>query len=371
MPDAPTNPPHSTHTAAVWLNPDQLELVQAVAQLAGLTIVAAGTSQAGRSGEMAQALGGEPLTDLRNAIASTKVDLVLLAAADRFGEQRPAEDADVLRQAAQRGAAVATLEPLPAALVELVAGAQGADIETIRGAGSAVARWARFVPLSRGTRALRDAHDIIAQFGTVRAASIECLGAPAHGTLGARLLDAMDLALTVVGEPETIDAAFLGAHAGQAVHTLPGETLRGLHGDLTAHLRFADGRACSILASNQAGRWERVITLIGSGGRLRIYNDGFEWIGIGGEKLDQSRTRRATRDAFKPPTPKAAEIDAPSGCAAAIAEQVATLLRTGPSDTSTGVLDLSRVLALGQAALLSARTGEGESPGTILRMAGV
>jgi hypothetical protein len=348
-----------------------VELARSVADLAGLTIVAAGTGEPGRSGEIAQALGAEPLTDLRNAIASTKVDLILLAAADRLGEHRPGEDADMLRQAAERGVTVATLEPLPAALVELVAGAAGADIETIRGAGSGMARWARFVPLSRGTRPLREAQDVVAQFGAVRAASIVCLGAPAHGTLGARVLDAMDLALTLVGEPETIDAAFLGAHAGQAMHTLPGETLRGLHGDLTAHLRFADGRACSILASNQAGRWERVLTLIGSGGRLRIYNDGFEWIGIGGDKLDQSRTRKATRDAFKPPTPKAADIDAPSGYGAAIAEQLSTLLRAGPGDTSTGVMDLSRVLALGQAALLSARTGEGEAPGTIARMAGV
>lgn len=367
------HPVTAQSTAAVWLNPDQLDLLQAVAELAGLNIVSVGTGHTGQSSRLAEALGPSvaPLDDLRGAVASVKTDLLLLLASDQLGSSRPAEDADLLRDCQARSVRVASLEPVPAALLELAAGAHDADFAELRGAGAALARWSNFVPLSRATKALRDAADVIAQFGPVRSASIECLGAPAHGSLGSRLLDAMDLALNLVGEPETIDASFLGAHAGQAVHTLPGETLRALQGDLTAHLRFADGRACSILASNQAGRWERVITLIGPGGRLRIYNDGFEWIGIGGERVDQSRPRRSQKPAFKPPTTKAAETDAPSGAAAAIAEQIATLLRVGSADTGSSSLDLARVLALGQTALLSARTGEGESPSTILRMAGV
>ncbi len=374
QPPPPRYPPRVTDqpSAAAWLNPDQLPLLQAVAELAGLNIVSVGTGHTGQSTRLAEALGPSisPLDDLRNAVASTKCSLLLLLAADELGAARPAEDADVLRQAEARGVRVASLEPLPAALAELAAGAPEGDLADLKGAGNSLARWARFVPLSRGTRALRDATDVIAQFGPVRSASIECLGAPAHGTLGARLLDAMDLALNLVGDPETIDAAFVGAHAGQAVHSLPGDTLRNLHGDLSAHLRFADGRACTLLASNQAGRWERVITLIGAGGRLRIYNDGFEWIGIGGERVDQSRPRRSQKPAFKPPTAKAAEADAPAGAAAAIADQVSTLLRVGSADTGSSSLDLARVLALCQTALLSARTGEGESPSTILRMAG-
>ncbi len=346
-------------------------MVQAATAAAGVRVIAAGTGAPGRSAELARAFDAEPLTDLRNAIASTKPSLFLLAASDQFGEARPAEDADALRQATARGTAVATLEPLPASLLELATGAPGHDLESLRGTGNSAARWARFMPLSRASSALRDARDVIAQFGAIRSASIVCLGAPVHGTLGARVLDAMDLCLNLVGEPETVDASFTGAHAGQAVHTLPGETLRGLHGDLTAHIRFADGRACSILASNQAGRWERVLTLVGAGGRLRIYNDGFEWIGIGGEKLDQSRARRTPKQAFKPHSPRAAEVDAVGGFAAELGEQIATLLHAGPSDLSAGAIDLARTLAIGQTALLSARTGEGEGLGTILRMAAV
>ncbi len=357
--------------AAVWMSPGQRELVEAIASLAHLRIETAGCAEAGRSGALAESLGAQPIDDLRAALASTKAKVFLLASADGLAADRAAADADLFRDCEARGTRVVALEPVPASIVELAAGAPGGSLDEADGAGWSAAQWTRFVPLSRGTRALRESADVLSQFGAVRSASIECLGAPAHGSLGARLLDAMDLAMNLVGEPESVDAGFTGADGGQAVHSLPGESLRGLSGDLTAHLRLADGRACTVLASNQAGRWERVITLLGAGGRLRIYNDGFEWIGIGGERVDQSRARRGARQAFTPPTVKAAEADAPAGCAAAVAEQIGNLLRAGPSDRSSGAMDLARVLALAQTALLSARTGEGESVATIRRMGGL
>ncbi|MBL8758538.1 MAG: hypothetical protein JNK35_08925 [Phycisphaerae bacterium] len=364
--------PDEGQTAGVWMRPEQVELVEAAASLGGLRIEAAGCAEAGRSLPLAERLGAKPLDDVRAALASTRARVFILASAEGLLGERAAEDAALLRECAERGTRVVSLEPVPASIVELASGAPGGSIDGAEDVAWARETWARFVPRSRGTRAMRDAADVLAQFGVVRSASIECLGAPAHGTLGARLLDAVDLVLGLMGEPEGVDASYTGAHGGQAVHSLPGETLRGLHGDVSAHLRLADGRACTILASNQAGRWERVVTLLGTGGRLRIYNDGFEWIGIGGERVDQSRARRGgpARDAFKPPTARGAEIDAPSGFAAAVAEQISELLRTGPSATGDA-MDASRALAVAQAALLSARTGEGESVSTIRRMGGL
>ena len=61
--------------------------------------------------------------------------------------------------------------------------------------------------------------------------------------------------LSLLGEPETIDAAYIAPGHGKGVHALPGESLRGLEGDLTANLRFADGRAAGLAVSNQGARW--------------------------------------------------------------------------------------------------------------------
>src|SRR5690606_1999422 len=40
---------------------------------------------------------------------------------------------------------------------------------------------------------------------------------------------------------------------------------------------------------NQAGRWNRSIALLGPGGRIRIYDDGFEWVAPDGARVDASR----------------------------------------------------------------------------------
>jgi hypothetical protein len=141
------------------------------------------------------------------------------------------------------------------------------------------------------------------------------------------------------------------------VHALAGESLRGLSGDLTATLRFADGRAAGLVASDQGGRWNRTVSLVGAGGRLRIFDDGFEWIGPDGRKLDESR-----------PSERVRGEEPVSHAAAAIAEGIARLLDVGIPEG--GPLDHATVLAMSQAVLLSARTSEPESPGTIRHMVG-
>ena len=115
----------------------------------------------------------------------------------------------------------------------------------------------------------------------------------------------------------------------------------------------------SIIASDQGGRWNRTTTLVGPKGRLRIFDDGFEWIGPDGAKVDQSR--RATRK-------RGSDPDVPHAVAA-IADSLSRMLDAGAPDP--GPSDHAAILAAGQAALLSARTGQAESPATIKRMAAV
>lgn len=342
-------------TAAVWLAPSQLELVRAITERAGLTITHAGSADAAHRNQLADALHAEPLGDLRSALTSTTPTLFLIADAGDFGARAAHDDARVIRAASDRGTRVASFEPMPASLIELAAALDSGERALDAGPR---AEWARFLPISRWTTHVRETLELIESFGPVRAASIQCMGGPAHGSLGARLLDAMDLVHAFLGSPEAVDAHFVAASNGHALHAAPGETLRGLHGDLTANLRFASGKTASLLVSDQAGTWERGLTLLGPGGRIRVFADGFEWVNPAGEKLDASRTKRVARGSAATLSP----------AVVAAADQLEQLLTAGPA--APGMPDYAHVLALAQAALLSSRTGEAESPNTILRMAG-
>ncbi|MFN0131076.1 MAG: hypothetical protein ACKVW3_00850 [Phycisphaerales bacterium] len=327
-----------------WFAPHQTHLVRQVADLAQLQLVGIGSSA--RAQGLSSELDAPTLPDLRAALASADADLVFIAHPGAFGLST--DDASALAEAHRRGLRVATLEPLPASAILLGEPAWTAAL---------AADTLRIVPLMRHAAVFRDAQEVLTAFGESRTLCIESLASPREGSLGARLYLALDFVLSILGEPETIDAAYVAPAAGPAIHPLPSESLRELSGHLTANLRFADGRAASVVASDAAGRWSRVLTLLGPAGRLRFYDDGFEWISPEGQRRDQSRSTRTRGQ--EPAVPPAA---------AAIADALSRLL--DPSTPDFGPGDHATVLAMGQAALLSARTNQAESPITIKRMVG-
>ncbi|MEX2218634.1 MAG: hypothetical protein WD749_07710 [Phycisphaerales bacterium] len=323
-----------------WLDPAQLGLVRAVADAAELRIIAAGSP--GRASSVAADLGCRPLDDLRSAIATTECDLVLIAGPGAFGAGAGSEDAAAAARAAERGTRIASLEPVPASALEFAGGGWGESPSPVL-----------FCPAGGHWRALRESSELLGAFGPPGTVAVEAWGAPAEGSLGARLFGALEVIHSLVGEPETIEASFVCAGATAGIHALPGESLRGLHGDIAATLRFADGRAATLVASDRAGRWGRSVTLVGPGGRLRIDDAGHEWIGPGGEIVDQTTAEAAS---------------GASHAASAIAHSLTRLLEPALPDSVPQ--DASAVLGIAQAALLSCRTAQGESPATIRRMVG-
>jgi hypothetical protein len=338
---------------AVWLTPEQTPLIRRSAAAAELAIVAAGSPVRGQSGAVATALETSSIDDLRGLLMNTEAELILLAAPGAFGAGMQSDDVDALAAATGRGVQVATFEPIPATALDL----SSAGWKSPRGKASPVEAL-RFCPLTRLTSAFRNATEVLENFGHFRLMSIESWCRPEEGTLGGHIYAAMELVLSLMGEPETVDAAYVSPTQGTGVHMLPGESLRELRGDLSANLRFADGRAASFVASDQGGRWNRYVTLVGACGRLRIFDDGFEWLSPGGEKVDEARPAGRVRGG--PPADHAV---------AAISDAISRLL--DPAIPDPGPTDHAAVLAMGQAALLSARTGQSESPATIRRMAAV
>lgn len=206
--------------------------------------------------------------------------------------------------------------------------------------------------------AFRLVSEVRESFGSIRSLNVQSWGSTAEGSLGAHLYAALDLVRSLLGEPETIDAACAVLSAGKAVRAMPGESLRDLHGDMTANLRFADGRAAGLSVSDQGGRWERAATLLGEKGRVRVFDDGFEWIGLNGTTVDETKPKRARKG-----------VSSPSAAVAVFADGLSRLLEPGTPDA--GPSNHATILTLCQTALLSARTGQSESPSTIRRMVGL
>lgn len=389
----------------MWLDPAQLPFVQAVAARAKLRITSAGSPARGRSGEVAESLGAACVDDLRNTLlslspvgggagingsakdtsssTSEQCDLMWLASIERSVAIEPAV-ADAVRLCLERGVTIVTSEPIPAAVLELgssddqsgvlgpMTDSAAADAMDSAGPESS---WPMLVPLFRAGKTMPDLTDSLEEFGPIRTIHFESLGLSVECSLGARLLDAMDTIRSLVGEPEEIYATHVPT-LGLARAALPKsalDSLRDLSGTLSMNMRFSDGRAASVLASDAAGEWMRSLTLLGDpnhakGGRLRITDVSLDWIGSDGAVLERTKKRRTIGPIGPPPlftpaspSPMSSAIDV---FAEALSQNGRRRAKSLPPMSQVGVL------AMTGAALLSARTGQPESPITIRRMVG-
>lgn len=326
----------------VWLETAQAAMVRRIADRAHLDIVAAGGPDRGGPGSCAQELGVEPVGDLRAVLASSQADLIWIAAPGEFGIDPDGADTAALLSAASRSVTVATLEPIPASALMLASGRwQRAEhgrtpIETIR-----------VLPLMRHGRAMREGVEVLEQLGRPRTCAIQAWCRPEQGSLGARLFSALDQIVALMGEPESVDAAYAWPGTSPSLHALPSETLADLQGDLTCNLRFADGRAACIAASNQAGRWSHRLTVIAQQGRLEIDDASFLWYAPDGAQSDAWHEDEAEGSLGE----------------RVIARALAQLVDSAMPKPAP--CDVAGILAVAQAALLSARTGQTESPATI------
>lgn len=358
-------PTPATHRVIAWLRPDQVALARGVADAAHVSFAAAGSPLRGQASGIASELGCSPIDDLRLAIATARLpapdaddspdraSIVWMLDPGDFAATPGDDDTSALLAARERGVRVVSLEPIPASALALGGpGLAGEEPPPARPTDSI-----RLVPLIRFSTAFRNAAEIVQSIVPPRLLVHEAWSTPAEGSLGARLFAAMDLVVALMGEPETIDAAYVGPRAA-GLHSLPGESLRDLHGDLTVNMRFADARAACLALSNQAGRFNRNTTIIGNAGRLRVFEDGFEWTDPAGQKLDESRPASRRRGSL--PTDHAV---------AALADSITRVL--GPGHPDGAPTNVESALVLSQTALLSARTGQAESPSSVRRMAGI
>lgn len=311
--------------AIAWLDPDDALAVAGILASAGITIAAAGTPERGRSTRLAEQLGAEPVTDLRAAIASSSASLALLAA-DPLGL-----DARTVLAADARGLRIATAVPLARSLADL------AETGLLKEhAGTRPADLIRFVPRPRHHPVFLAAAEVIEAFGRIGHVSIDSNAPRSAGGLTASVFAAIDSALALIATPELVDAT-----ASRPLHQATDTD------HAAALLRFPDGRSGQ-LTCTAAGPWSWRITLVGEEGRLTIRPSGFDWFGPDGTRRDDHRAD-AARSLY------------PTVLAETLADLTDPTARRGPGP------DWISLHATADAADLSARTGQPESPATFVR----
>jgi hypothetical protein len=181
--------------------------------------------------------------------------------------------------------------------------------------------------------------------GTLKSLQVTAIAPPSIGSLYARLYDAMNLVVHLMGVPATIDAALTGPLAE------PAEDLRRVTGHMTAHLRFGNGGSAILQVSDRAATWHRSLIALGTEAQLMLSDHSYHLIGNDGQDLDR----------LEP------ESDAPVDPVDLITLQWKRLV---DRPTTIATIEPRVLISCCQTALLSCRTGGLESPETLIHMSG-
>ncbi|MEQ9096725.1 MAG: hypothetical protein RIE32_10725 [Phycisphaerales bacterium] len=328
-------------TLAIWATPEQAPLLRALATELGASIVAAAAPVRAHGTTLADDLGATFAGDLLDLLNTDARAVLLATACEGYGEALP----QAVARAAAEGRRIATLSPLPMPPSD-AAEAWHAPMQ-----GRVPTEAVRFGPLLRHSPAVQEAQETLVAFGEVRSALFAGFRDPTmagQGATGALLVDALDLLVGMLGEAERVEASLNGPTKPSA-----SLSLGSLTGDLTAHARFDNGSSAAIMLSDRAGGWQRRATLLGEAGRLELGDDGHRWIDPAGKIIDSTerRARSQTTDHDR------AAIDA-----------LVAFLSPLLDGRATPPLDTQHLGPMAAAVLLSARTGQAESPSTLRAM---
>jgi len=307
-----------------WAEPQHENMLRSLIADNACELIGVCSARANDAAALAQSLDTEPLSDLRQAVLSPDTEVVWLAS--------PATLDPALRSAIrEHGILILTSEPMPALLAQPPS--HDADL-------------AAFVPSFVDGAGFSSAMDALEQFGACQAMNLIFTGRPEHGSLFARLFDAMVTVRKLLGHAELVDATMLMPRAN-----VP-EQLAALDGTMTLNLRVEGHRSASVLVSNTANTWQREVFVIGEQGRsLRITEETAHWTG----EVD---------------TPGSATsfADIPTNPGTLIADRLMRFMQLPTEARSHG--DGPQLLAMCEAARLSAKVGFAEAPGTISQMLG-
>ena len=284
-----------------------------------------------RVSELAKALDCPCHDDFRKLAVDRPAPFVLVSAARGVNARHAADALD-------RGATIFALEPLFHgfdALATLAAPTRGTHAT-----GGRVTTPGTFLRCP-GWHFAADPTQVLK---TPRFIQFTNVGPRCHRSLFARFYEAWQVVLRLGQLPHSVDASLTGP-----VASLPAY-LDAITGHMAAHARMENGTSSVVVASDCVGRPARTLTLTGDEAHLVVTDVDYELSDAEGNRLDHHRGDEAVAD-----------------FAALVARD---LLQWAERDRPATVVEPAAelVLACCQASLLSARTGQVESPATILSM---
>lgn len=309
----------------VWTSPARAALAGELLDVMGASIrpIGIGGPRSAELDDLGKRLDCSAGDDLRKLLIERPAAFLLVTSL------QDAKLAD-LRTAAEAGTKIVCLEPLAVELDEL-GKLDGPVLPTAITVGPAFLR-------SPGYLAAADPQEPLSQPRLIRFTSH---GRPTHGSLIARLLDAWTATLEFTAMPETVNASLTG----------PTGPVRQITGQLAAHARIADGSTVLIEASDTAAATRRELSVLSAAAQLHVSDAAYELRQADGNLLDAS-------DPATGPVPEQPSfVDL-------IAYQWRPLLERPAPPAAPG----RQALACVHACLLSARTGQPESPSTLLQL---
>ncbi|QNN21471.1 hypothetical protein HED60_04020 [Planctomycetales bacterium ZRK34] len=318
------NDPAATHEVLIWTDAERGDLIeQVVGRMRGIHILAVGGPRKGPLAPLAATLDARCEDDLRKMLVDQPASFLLLGTTTGVSKAE-------LEQAQRSGTTVLALEPV------------AADLDVL--GDEALVRTVVMMPALYASPAWQAAAEPQQALGTIQSIHLSSLAPPAAGSLYTRFYESLDLLMTLMPSPETIDAALTGP-----LKQVP-DDLRSLTGHLTAHLRFAGGASAVMHLSDRADAWSRRLVIIGDEGQITLDDISYRLSAADGHTLDE----------LAPPD-KPVAIDP----ADLIVAQWQKLMDRAPSPRTAPP---HQIIAAARSALLSCRTGELESVATLLRM---
>ena len=310
----------------LWCRLEQRDLARAILDRADLDVVAVGAPSPGAASAVADFFAAPRYTDARIAVHEVEHDLLCLMTLQGL-------EADDMETLLDRAPATVTIDPIPSGMADCPMRQRLPRVHLI--------------PLMRSGRLLDLFEEVREPLGPVRSVNVMMRGRTIHGSLYARLTDAVDILEWICGSVELVDAASSGP-LGEPPHSL-----RALQGHITLNARFASNCCACLHVSDLGASWFRGVTIMAEGGAIRLTDNSFEWHDQDGRLIDS------------------ADLDNGSGdelMSSLAAQQIRRVL--DPRARRMSQRDVSRNVAVCEAVRLSLRTCQSEAPRKIMEMMG-
>lgn len=335
----------------LWTDPHRATLCGHIirAMDASVRLIGVGGPRGSDAVKLAQQHALPCTDDLRKLLVEHPATFLLLATAEPV-------DSKLLQLAMNQGTTILTLEPIASNFDQII------TTKAPQGEGRLLT-----LPAFTFSPAWTKAGETQDLLGHIRLIAFESVGPLVQQSLHARHAEAWQIITRLAAMPESIDCSLVGP-----LTEIPDDP-RAITGHLTAHARLPRGAAAQITLSDQASRHRRRLMIIGDLGRLLMTDTAYQLFGRDAENNKHDMLIEDVDLTATLPLDETglSEDEAAANIFAQLAAAQWRRLIDHPDHPwqTSSTQDQAANLACQMAALLSARTGQAESPSKMAMLA--